>query len=99
MGEFDIRGDLSRAWANKIAAGTEAIIREGINRKIGSDWTLDSLAGRCRSERWEGATFETYFIDNQPFLELHDLVIPSPEEPISPGAPYVLNATRNYRYL
>lgn len=94
----NIADEARKAWANKIAAETDKIIREGLNRKIGEGWTLADLAGRCQSVRFHGAAFETLYVDGRPFLELHDLEFPNPP-PAKPGDPMTLNATRNYRFL
>lgn len=94
----DLRTESTEAWARKIGKGTDDIIRQGLNRKLGTDWTLATIAGRCTSVRYKGDTFEVLSIDGEPFLELHDIEFPPPAPP-KPGEPYIITATRNYRFI
>lgn len=88
-----------REFANKIARETDGIIRAALNRKISEAWTLADLEGRLTAApRTEGEHYDVLLIDGQPFLELHDLTMGSPE-PYEPGAPHIITATRNYRFL
>ncbi|MBM95999.1 MAG: hypothetical protein CMI09_09170 [Oceanospirillaceae bacterium] len=50
-----------------LLADKEEIIREAINRKIGTDWVPEDLKGRCYITKSPN-TYEVFYLDGEPLV-------------------------------
>lgn len=73
----------------------EDIIREAINRKIGTDWTLEDLNGRyCMTK--PPNTYEVFYLDGKPIVKFDD---PHFQQDLSELTRYVVSAHIKYAFI
>lgn len=89
----DPRDATLRAAGSRLAGETDAVIREALDCRLGV-WALESLRGRLTTLRTAGG-FETFYLDGQPFLKLHPLVVTTTH---GQGA-YLVTVTRKIERL
>ena len=82
------------ALAKSQVAKLDAVIREELNRILGTDcWEIHDLARRVRIEKEAEFDYETYFLDNKPFLRVWPPVVQFNND----GLKTTATVTQNYR--
>jgi len=62
---------LAGQMSTALMAKKEEIIREAINRKIGTGWTLKDLERRCYTTKSPN-TYEVFYLDDKPIVKFGD---------------------------
>ncbi len=71
------------------------IIREAINRKIGTDWTLEDLKGRCHVTKSPN-TYEVFYLDGKAIVKFDD---PHLEQDFNELPKHVVSAHIKYAFI
>lgn len=86
-------------WASKLsrelAAKKDELIREAINRRIGTDWKLEDMRGRLNLIIDARKPEQVLCLDGTPILELHPLTTGTSAE----GHATMMNASFQWRFL
>lgn len=90
-----IRDDIAARTTTKLADDTDSMLRLAISKAIGDSWTLPNLRGRLRSVRRVGDSFETFYLDDVPLVQLYDPEFSHETRDTS----YILKVSRRYRLL
>lgn len=84
---YDLAGDISKAMVGKV----EGEIRVLLDECWPAGWTVEDVKRRCRIE--VRGNVETYFVDDEPVLELHPIEF----EQVPTDTGWTMRATRNFR--
>jgi len=69
--ESDFSGLLAGQMMTVLMEKKDNIIREAINRKIGTDWTLEDLKGRCHVTTSPN-TYEVFYLDGRAIVKFDE---------------------------
>jgi len=88
-------GTISDRFSTTLASKKEDIIRFAISKRIGTEWTLESLKGRCYSQK-SPSTNEVFYLDGKPLVEFSEVSI---EQDTSDQTKHIISASIKYKII
>lgn len=86
---------ISDRFSTTLASKKEDVIRFAISKRIGTEWTLESLKGRCYSQK-SPSTNEVFYLDGEPLVEFSDV---SMEQDTSEPTKHLISAHIKYKII
>ena len=88
-------GTISDRFSTTLASKKEDVIRFAISKRIGTEWTLEDLKGRCYSQK-SPSTNEVFYLDGKPLVEFGDVSI---EQDTSDQTKRIISANIKYKVI
>ena len=88
-------GTISDRFSTTLASKKEDVIRFAISKRIGTEWTLEDLKGRCYSQK-SPSTNEVFYLDGKPLVEFGDVSI---EQDTSDQTKHIISANIKYKVI